>query len=111
VFSNKALDQLRGVRNVPFMTQLNNLAGVARETSSPAVVENWVRYQMGRRDTARAWKDTGIGDAVLYGLSQVKELAGAVAAEPKQSRHVEIAMIRRYAGYLARWYVAKGGQQ
>lgn len=112
--SLEVIDKLRNLRSTTFMTQFNNLINVARETESPAVVRNWILYQMGRRDSrdaANVWKSSGLGDAILAGLVQVKAMVGRLETEPKPRRRLEIAMIRRYVGYLVRWYVAKGGQQ
>jgi len=114
------MDELRGGgKSVPrepkslmTMAQLSNFQNVTYEAASLAEVENWVRYQMGRKETRPAWKNTGFGQKVLEGFQEVTILAkGAAEIAKLERRHLEIAMLRRYAGYLVRWYVAKGGQQ
>lgn len=95
-----------------FMNQLNNLANMAREATGPAVVENWVRYQMGRRETQKSWSDSGFGEKVLGNLEAIHEKVGLLDLEGKsQQRQAEMIMIRRYTGYLIRWFVARGGQK
>jgi hypothetical protein len=96
--------------------QLNNLLGVALETNSPAVVVNWVSYQMGRRETKGGWGDSGLGQKVLDNIDALESDAELVAQAvfgdktPGHKRRAHIALVRRYAGYLKRWFVAKGGQ-
>lgn len=97
--------------------QLNNLLGVARETNSPAVVVNWVRYQMGRRETQAGWGESGLGKQVESDIKALEASARQIAQpvfgndSPDSIRQAHIALVRRYAGYLKRWFVAKGGQQ
>lgn len=96
--------------------QLNNLLGVALETDSPAVVTNWLRYQMGRRETKGGWGDSGLGDQVVKDIEELETSARQVAEKvfgntsPDYLRQAHIALVRRYAGYLKRWFVARGGQ-
>ncbi len=98
--------------------QLNNLFGVTMETSSPTVVINWVRYQMGRKERdLRGWSESGLGDCVVKDIEGMKpsaqEIAQEVFADPSDAhvRQAHIALVRLYAGYLKRWFVAKGGQK
>jgi phenylalanyl-tRNA synthetase beta subunit len=98
--------------------QLNNLLGVALETDSPAVVINWLKYQMGRRETKRGWGDSGLGQQVVDDIETLREDAQQIARDVFGENHTSldlrkahIALVRRYAGYLKRWYVARGGQQ
>lgn len=97
--------------------QLSNLLAVAQQTTSPAAVANWVRYQMGRGETRRAWKQSGLGDDILRRIEEMSRWAQEagqtlygkeVTAEQIMALHV--ALIRQYVGYLRRWFVAKGGQ-
>lgn len=108
----------REPRAVMELSQINNFLGVALETSSPTVVENWVRYQMGRRETQKAWSDTSLGDQIVADIHRIKQdMAGQVAEQAfgdQSDAHVQqahIALVRLYAGYLKRWFVAKGGQR
>ncbi|HEY75748.1 MAG TPA: hypothetical protein G4O00_06155 [Thermoflexia bacterium] len=99
--------------------QLDNLLGVAMETESPYVVKNWVRYQMGRRSdrSLRGWSETGLGEQVVKDLDALEGDARRIARDvfgeetPENIRRVHIALVRRYVGYLRRWFVAKGGKE
>lgn len=97
--------------------QLSNFLGVTLETGSVAAIVNWVRYQMGRKETKSAWENTNLGKYVLEGIEEMRQWAIAVAKslyeQPKSREVLEIhlKMIRLYAGYLKRWYIAEGGQK
>lgn len=101
------------------LAQFNNLLGVALESQSPLVVSNWLRYQMGRKESnVRMWRESGLGDEVVKAIEQgmkdtVEGIAMYAYGEPstEQLREVHIALVRRYLGYLKRWFVAKGGQR
>jgi hypothetical protein len=97
---------------------LNNLLGVSLETGSPQVVRNWLLYQMGRSDrNVRPWKTSGLGEEVAGNILKLGENARRIASQvygqpsDEQVEEVHIALVRRYIGYLRRWYVAKGGQE
>ncbi len=101
-------------------SQLSNLLGVALETNSVAVIRNWVQYQMGRRETLQAWKNTGLGDEVIKAIEKLGGYARDAEAfrlnqgakqEPEDFLAMHVAMIRLYAGYLKRWYIATGGKK
>ncbi len=101
-------------------SQLANFLGVALEAEGVAPVNNWVHYQMGRRETSRAWQDSNFGADVQKDMKKIKEFATTIADEvwPEaegmiKKRHIQkthIALVRLYAGYLKRWFVARGGQ-
>jgi len=94
------------------LSQLNNYLGVTRETESPAVVRNWLLYQMGRKETQKGWGGSGLGQKVLRDMQRIHQLAEeTVSDSPRLRRHAEIMLLQRYAGYLVRWFVARGGQQ
>ena len=98
--------------------QLSNMLAVSQATDdSVAAIVNWVRYQMGKRETSRAWKQTGLGDKVLSCIKEMapeaQGVAEAIYGQPteEQIRKIHVAMIRQYAGYMRRWFVARGGQE
>jgi hypothetical protein len=101
------------------LNQVNNLLGVALETDSPAVVINWIRYQMGRGETesVAGWRNSGLGDAVVKAMEDLLDQAKSVAQQAfgDQSavhvRQAHILLVRRYTGYLKRWFVAKAGRR
>ncbi len=105
------MNQLRGRRGLK-LAQFNNLLGMALETNSPAVVINWLGYQMGRRvpDT-RLWQESGLGEKVITDIQSLETVARAIAGEGEKAavRDVHIQLARQYIGYLKRWFVAKGG--
>jgi len=115
--SNAQMEALKQRKTQLRLGQLNNLLGVARETDSPAVVVNWIRYQMGRRETRDGWRNSGLGDKVIKDIRDMETSARQVSQDvfgddsPNHLRQAHIALIRRYVGYLKRWFVAKGGQQ
>ena len=98
-------------------SQLSNLLAVAQDTGSPAAIANWVRYQMGRRETQRAWKQTGLGDDILRRIEEMGKVAQQMgqqlygeAVTVEQIMALHVALIQQYVGYMRRWFVAKGGQ-
>jgi hypothetical protein len=111
--------QPREPRPIMELSQINNLLGVTLETSSPTVVTNWVRYQMGRKETREAWGGTGLGKQVVADINKIKndmasEVARAAFSDQVGDQHIQMAhitLVRLYAGYLKRWFVAKGGQK
>lgn len=112
--SDECMSKLRRTMK---LAQLNNLFGVAMETSSPTVVINWVRYQMGRRERdLQGWSRSGLGDCVVEDIEAMKETAEQIAKKvfdnpvEEDVRRAHVALVRLYAGYLKRWFVAKGGQ-
>lgn len=110
--------------------QLSNLGAVAAETNAVPVVEDWVRYQMGRDDRARSWRagNPVFGDAVLKHLGELKTEAKRLVEEAKQVKGVStptsesaevdrvwILLTRRFAALLEHSYVyykgtGSGGQ-
>lgn len=117
--SDSRMEQLKRERDMK-LAQLNNFLGVTLATGSVAAISNWVRYQMGRRETSRAWRMGGFGDDVLKAIDQCRGWAKEIAldltqddaeAAKVQVQEIHVALVRLYAGYLKRWFVAKGGQQ
>jgi predicted RNA-binding protein len=110
-------ERMKNLRNQLKLNQLSNLQSVVSGTGSINAVKNWIRYQMGRRETSRAWQNTGLGNDVLKRLDQMRSQAENIAqtlyadeATDAQVRAIHIALVRRYVGYMRRWFVAKGGQ-
>jgi len=98
--------------------QLSNMLAVTQATDdSVQAIVNWVRYQMGKRETSRAWKQSGLGDKVIQCIRDMAPEAQALAAQlydqPSKTdiRRVHVALIRQYAGYMRRWFIARGGQE
>lgn len=102
-------------------SQLRNLAAVAAETESPAVVANFIRFQMGRDSKGESWSrrvGQGGGGAQPARLGQlfIDELtaeAGAVSKALKEvtgwapgapsEQMVRMALIRPFLGFATRY--------
>jgi len=95
------------------LSQMSELLNVAQQAPSASAVVSWVRYQMGRKATAAVWHGAGLGRAVLADISWLRDQAGGLAREvyPRDqakagSAEVWIQLVRRYAGWLRRQFVA-----
>lgn len=101
-------------------SQLRNLIALANETESPAVVLNFLRYQMGRDTRGRGWSKTvangktvgqlfldEIESGVVY--EQLEQIAGQSTAVEKQKataaekQLVKMALIRNFLGFASRY--------
>ncbi|HEX4965542.1 MAG TPA: hypothetical protein VF173_32330 [Thermoanaerobaculia bacterium] len=95
-------------------SQLRNLVAVATETESPAVVLNFIRYQMGRDDKHRNWsqgpESQRLGDrfiaalhkeggAVATALAKVPELEGNAIVQ----QLARMELIRYFLGFATRY--------
>lgn len=95
-------------------SQLKNLIGVALETESPAVVTNFIRYQMGRDRGGKSWSNVPKeGDGKKLGDRFIDEInSGAVklalekVPEALQDSEVNqlarIELIRHFLGFASR---------
>lgn len=100
--------------------QLRNLIAVALETESPAVVTNFIRYQMGRdkldmEKNGKGWAnipkdgdgerlgkrfiDVIDGGAITSALSTVP----GVSQDPELSQLARIELIRHFLGFASRY--------
>jgi hypothetical protein len=98
--------------------QIRNVIAVADDTQSVAVVDNFIKYQIGRSKENEGWRfgensGTGFGEAVRDDLEQLREWAKQKASGEVKAEDLEIRLVRRYCGYLARYFkyaqVPKGG--
>lgn len=105
-----------GVVNLPKKqfgdSQFRNLIAIANETSSPAVVLNFIRYQIGRDSGKRNWGSehagSNLGDRLLADLKEgaVKQaLAKVPGLEGDETLRqlANIALIRQYLGFASRY--------
>jgi hypothetical protein len=98
-------------------SQLRNLVAVAMETESPAVVLNFIRYQMGRDNSHKNWSQgpegTRLGDrflgelgndkgTVTTALAGVKE-AGGLGEDKLLEQLVRMELIRYFLGFATRY--------
>ena len=93
-------------KNIMESSQLRNVMSVAIETDSLAVVENFIKYQIGRRNE---WGHNDFGEKMLEQLDKIRKMAASMLNEHAQE--LQIQMARRYIGYLIRYftYCQKGG--
>jgi hypothetical protein len=117
----KAEELLKGAGVTPGKdfghSQLRNLVAVATETESPAVVLNFIRYQMGRDNSQKNWAkgptDRRLGDLFLV---ELHEKAGAVETALVEVRKVggldedklleqlvRMELIRYFLGFATRY--------
>jgi hypothetical protein len=96
-------------------SQLRNLGAVAAETESPAVVLNFIRYQMGRDDKQKGWSREKAGkplgehflDAlggnagpISLALERVKEEG---ESDPHRAQIARMQLIRYFLGFATRY--------
>lgn len=90
-------------------SQIRNIMAVANSAPHPAVVTNFIRYQMGRSGApGKAWKDSGLGDKVINAIDRtVRELATDAdkAANFGNVDDVQIRMTRLLLGFMNRRFV------
>lgn len=86
-------------------SQFRNLVRVADSTESPAVVKNFIRYQVGRE---RKWGrgEKSLAERIIRDIdSNLKDSAQEIveaAQETDEKKRVQMELIRRYLGYGAR---------
>jgi len=95
------------------LSQMSELLNVALQAPSASAVAAWVRYQVGRSATREVWSEAGLGKAVLADVTwlrgEARDLAGKVYARDQREEgepELWIALMRRYAGWLRRRFVA-----
>ena len=103
--------------------QIGNVLAVALETPSAEVVQNFIRYQVGRDTRKDSWHRNNFGEEMVKRLESLKKTAGDIAQAaheklslpPPQERDVDgvwIELVRQYLGQLNRYfYYKKEAQQ
>lgn len=93
-------------------SQLRNLIAIALETESPAVVTNFIRYQMGRDKQGKGWSnsvgDQKLGERFIHAIDEgvVKEALGTIIDVKKDAELVplvRIELIRHFLGFASRY--------
>lgn len=85
-------------------SQFRNLVRVADTTDSPAVVKNFLRYQVGREKKWGRGKDS-LADKIIQDIDgDLTKYAGEIAtkSDSKDTQRVQMELIRRYLGYGSR---------
>ncbi len=113
--AEKLLDDARVVdldRNAFGDSQLRNLTAVAMETESPAVVTNFIRYQMGRDPRGRNWANgtsgQRLGDRFIEEIQAgaIKDALGEVPnvkGNPQLEQLARIELVRHFLGFATRY--------
>jgi len=117
------VDKASGITKKLEDKQIRNVIAVADDTQSVAVVDNFIKYQIGRSydekklpDKQEKWcfpnKDgKQFGEAVRADLAQLREWAKQKANDEVKAEELEIHLVRRYLGYLARYFKYAQAQQ
>ena len=101
-------------------SQLRNLIAIAMETESPAVVTNYIRYQIGRAGRNDPWikpesaggttgdrligeLETGTVQEALAMVEGTLEKRGAATLDGETSRRARIELIRHFLGFASRY--------
>lgn len=82
--------------------QLRNVIAVADDTESVPVVENFIKYQIGRHDQ---WRHQEFGEKLLEDLRTLQERTDKLADDKVTAKDLAIRLARRYLGYLMRHFV------
>lgn len=92
-------------------SQLQNLLAIANETQSPAVVSNFIRYQMGRDRKKLAWArpapltGTPLGDLLINAIDRGAVSQAVASIEGLEGQYKQIAkmtMLRHFLGFISR---------
>lgn len=89
-------------------SQIRNVMAVANSAPHPAIVTNFIRYQMGRKGSpGEAWKDTGLGEKVITAIDKdVRRLAKQAAGNANGDvDEVQARMVRLFLGFMNRCHV------
>lgn len=105
---NRAKAAAEGVKATEL--RFDQVQGLLRQAQAGYGVEhlcNWLRYQQAR---VSEWRESGLADAILADVAAFKEDARTIASALYPERPQEnfgvvwLALVRRYAAYLERWY-------
>ena len=89
-------------------SQFRNVLAVASTAPHPAIITSFIRYQMGRRDTQKVWKDTGLGEKVIGMIENDLAKAAGEAVESAgvgDAIEVQVRMARLLLGFADRRFV------
>lgn len=97
---NEIIDNLGDEIRKVEANQIRNVIAIAATAPHPAIVTSFIRYQIGRSTTAKAWKETGLGenlidviDKQVHGLAE--EIAGGLDVG-----ELHIRMTRLLLGFM-----------
>ena len=89
--------------------QIRNIIAIADDTHSVAVVDNFIKYQIWRNKPTNDWrfgeqKGQGFGETVRADLLWLQSLAAQRARDEVKAEDLAIRLVRRYLGYLVRYF-------
>ena len=74
---------------------VQNLLNAANATAVPAELKNFLRYQIGRSEPGKRWRQGNFGPALLTGIQRA---AAVVGSEPE----LGMEAVRHFCGYVLR---------
>ena len=91
--------------------QIRNLLEIANETASPAVVLNFIRYQIGRDPKNRGWGRVeggkSLGDRLLFELNEregiIARTLETLGLEGERQQLAKMELTRQYFGFASRY--------
>lgn len=100
-------------------SQLRNLIAVASETESPAVLVNYIRYQMGRDNRGNSWnlkntKGLSLGEQMIHEIEDgavAEALATVPDLDDDQRQLARIELVRHFLGFTSRYLKYLGLQR
>ena len=96
-------------------SQLSNFLSVTKSAPTARVVTNWVRYQTGRKggDVAQKWRAGDLAQKVCRDIdSKIGQMAEKITRDLEiEQNEVEMMLVRQYAGYLRRTFIANTPQE
>lgn len=83
--AGQLITSLFGIEHKMQRKQFSNLLAVTIETHSVPVIEDFVRYQMGRDSKGNSWRagDPGFGEALLKKIEQLEQTAARLVDNAK----------------------------
>jgi hypothetical protein len=116
--AEETVNKTPGITNKLEDKQIRNVMAVADETHSVAVVDNFIKYQIGRHKENEGWRFSGkegqgFGEVVREDLASLRETAKRQESDQVKAEELAIRLVRRYLGYLNRYFkyvqVQQGG--
>lgn len=106
-WAEAVVDDIPGITRELEDRQIRNVIAVADDTQSVAVVENFIKYQIGRNKPNEGWRfgeegRQGFGEAVRGYLGQLQAMAQKQEGGEVKAEQLAIRLVRRYLGYLNR---------
>jgi hypothetical protein len=77
---------------------LHNLSALANSTLSVKEIQNFVKYQMGRRTKGEDWSANAFGENLVSELNVIK-----TDCNVGEDRDLYIALVRLFIGYVVRY--------